>query len=91
VDDWAPVVEATDGTSPAFVRELMRKAALVAAEAGHEATTTEHLLAAVGELRHQGGRLTSTLLGAERPPVRDLDDAEDDQGDDDGYGFAVIE
>ena len=47
----------------------MRRAALGAAEGGQAATTTEHLLAAVDELRHQGGRLTATLLGAERPPA----------------------
>jgi ATP-dependent 26S proteasome regulatory subunit len=65
VPDWTPVVEVTDGTSPAFIRELMRRAALVAAEAGRDTTTTDHVLAAVEELRHQGGRLTATLLGAE--------------------------
>ncbi len=78
VADWRPVVAATDGTSPAFTRELMRRAALVAAEAGDAATTTEHLLAAVDELRHQGGRLTATLLGTEHAPFAegDLDQAE---------------
>ncbi len=78
--DWAPVVAATEGTSPAFIRELMRRAALVAAEGGQAVTTTEHLLAAVEELRHHSGRLTASLLGAERPPASlpDPDDEDDD-------------
>lgn len=78
VADWTPVVEATEGTSPAFIRELMRRAALVAAEEDHATTTTEHLLAAVHELRHQTGRLTATLLGAERMqfPPDELADSE---------------
>ena len=58
---------ATDGTSPAFVRELFRHAALSAAEAGREAVTGDDLLAAVSELKDQSGRLTAALLGAERP------------------------
>jgi len=79
VADWAPVVEATDGTSPAFIRELMRRAALVTAEAGRDITTTAHLLAALDELRHQSGRLTATLVGAQgATPVDAADDDEDD-------------
>jgi hypothetical protein len=66
VEDWSAIVEATHETSPAFIRELMRRAALSAAEAGARVTKA-HLLAAVEELRHQGGRLTATLVGAERP------------------------
>jgi hypothetical protein len=65
--DWDAVVQATDGTSAAFARELMRRAALGAAETGTQ-VGTPHLLAAVEELRHTGGRLTASLLGAERPP-----------------------
>lgn len=67
ISRWDAVVEATEGTSPAFIRELMRRAALLAAEAGG-AVTEERLRSAVEELRHQSGRLTATLLGAERPP-----------------------
>lgn len=59
---------ATDGTSPAFIRELFRHAALAAAEDGREAVTGDDVLAAVSELKDQGGRLTAALLGAERPP-----------------------
>jgi hypothetical protein len=66
ISDWAAVVAATDGTSPAFIRELLRSAALDAAEADAP-VTEELLLASVEELRHQSGRLTASLLGAAGP------------------------
>ena len=69
ISDWTAVVDATEGTSPAFIRELMRRAALHAAEAGGQ-VTEDHLHASVDELRHQSGRLTASLLGAERPPAQ---------------------
>jgi hypothetical protein len=65
--DWEPVLDATAGTSPAFIRELFRHAALAAAEDGRDAVSAVDLLAAVGELKEQSGRLTAALLGAERP------------------------
>jgi hypothetical protein len=68
VPDWEPVVIATEGTSPAFIRELFRHAALAAAEAGREAVVGDDLLAAVRELKDQSGRLTAALLGAEQSP-----------------------
>jgi hypothetical protein len=64
VPDWEPIVAATAGTSPAFVRELFRHAALTAAEAGRDAVGADDLLAAVAELKEQSGRMTATLLGA---------------------------
>ncbi len=70
VPDWEPVVIATAGTSPAFIRELFRHAALAAAEAGRDAVAADELLAAARELKDQSGRLTASLLGAVRqePP-----------------------
>jgi hypothetical protein len=67
VPDWEPVVAATADTSPAFIRELFRHAALAAAEDGREAVSAVDLLAAVGELKDQSGRLTAALLGATQP------------------------
>ena len=67
VEDWEPVVAATDGTSPAFIRELYRRATLAAAEAGEERVTGARLRAAVGELKDRSGRLTASLLGAASP------------------------
>jgi energy-coupling factor transporter ATP-binding protein EcfA2 len=65
--DHAEVVAATDGVSPAFIRELMRRAALIGAEEERRVTDAD-LLRALGEVRPSGDRLTSSLLGAERPP-----------------------
>ena len=44
VADWEPVVAATEGTSPAFIRELFRRAALIAAEEddGRERDAGDH-------------------------------------------------
>ena len=64
VPDWEPVVAATDGTSPAFIRELFRHAALSVAEDGRAAVSAVDLMAAVSELKEQSGRLTAALLGA---------------------------
>jgi ATP-dependent 26S proteasome regulatory subunit len=72
VPDWEPVVATTADTSPAFIRELFRHAALVAAEAGSATVSGDVLLTAAVELKEQSGRLTATLLGAERP-VADSD------------------
>jgi hypothetical protein len=62
------LVAATEGASPAFLRELLRRAALIAAE--EEAATVEdrHTTAALEELRQGGDSLTESLLGA-RPPT----------------------
>src|SRR3954454_18490442 len=58
------------GTSPAFIRELLRRGALLAAERaeGPIRVTERHLREALTELRESGGELTQTLLGARRPP-----------------------
>ena len=71
VSEWEPVVSATEGTSPAFIRELFRHAALTAAEAGRDAVGDDELLAGVRELKDQSGRLTATLLGAGGAPRPD--------------------
>jgi hypothetical protein len=61
------LIERTAGVSGSFIRELLRKAAIFAAE---EATTGElivrdqHLDEALGELLVAGGSLTQSLLGA---------------------------
>ena len=75
--DWEPIVAASEGTSPAFIRELFRHAALSAAEDGRDAVSAVDLVAAVTELREQSGRLTAALLGAERPAPED-DDSDSD-------------
>jgi hypothetical protein len=56
----------TEGASPAFIRELLRKAALFAAEESADSITVrdEHLDEALRELVIIGGPLTRALLGA---------------------------
>jgi hypothetical protein len=64
--DLAPVVERTEGASPAFIRELLRRAALLAIEGGDGGPLVvrdEHLAGALDELNGDGGPLTSRLLG----------------------------
>jgi len=67
--DGDELVAALEGVSPAFIRELLRRAALVAAESSTGAirVTEEHLLQALSELREGSEALTHSLLGAERP------------------------
>lgn len=61
------VLGRTDGASPAFIEELFRKAALLAAERGERASPlpieTEDFHRAVRELLEFGGELTRNLLG----------------------------
>jgi hypothetical protein len=58
-------VERTDGVSASFIRELLRRAALVAADEGQEiAVRDHHLDAALKELLLDSDALTKTLLGA---------------------------
>jgi hypothetical protein len=63
-------VRRTQGVSAAFIRELLRKAAVLAAEedgAGGELVVTDrHLEEATAELLVAGGSLTKTLLGVDR-------------------------
>jgi hypothetical protein len=58
-------VRRTEGVSAAFIRELMRRAALFAADEGAEvAVEDRHVDEALHELVVQGGELTKSLLGA---------------------------
>jgi hypothetical protein len=74
LSDGSPIIDELDGTSPAFIRELLRRAALVAAEESDDGplrVTEEHLQAALGELRGGGNELTQALLGARVPEPLD--------------------
>jgi hypothetical protein len=68
-DAW---VRRTKGVSAAFIRELLRKAAVLAAEdnaspaEGELVVTDRHMEEATAELLVAGGLLTKTLLGVER-------------------------
>jgi hypothetical protein len=64
VTDIGPFVARTEGASAAFIRELLRKAALFAADDGQEICVEDrHLDEALHELVVQGGELTKSLLG----------------------------
>jgi hypothetical protein len=61
------LVQRTEGVSGAFIRELLRKAAIFAAEEDGEGTLTvrdRHVDEALTELLIAGGALTRSLLGA---------------------------
>ncbi len=65
--DWDGVIGRTAGVSGAFIRELLRKAAVFAAEddgTGELVVRDRHLGEALAELLIAGGPLTQSLLGA---------------------------
>lgn len=66
--DLAAVVRRSEGASPAFIRELTRRGALLAVEEGGEGAVVveeRHLVAALDELQSDRERLTGALLGAD--------------------------
>jgi ATP-dependent 26S proteasome regulatory subunit len=67
VADWERFIGRTEGVSGAFIRELLRKAAVYAAEEDGAAALTvrdRHLEEGLTELLIAGGPLTKSLLGA---------------------------
>jgi ATP-dependent 26S proteasome regulatory subunit len=70
--DVEPLLERTEGASPAFISELFRKAALMAAERGEQSEplklTNADFTAAIRELVEFGGALTQQLLGYRSDP-----------------------
>ena len=60
--DLGRYVERTDGASPAYIKELLRKAALLAAIDGSKAVRDEHLEGAMEELA-AGGELAKRIVG----------------------------
>jgi ATP-dependent 26S proteasome regulatory subunit len=65
VADWQRLIERTAGASGAFIRELLRKGAVFAAEetAGELVVRETHLDEGLAELLVAGGDLTRSLLG----------------------------
>jgi hypothetical protein len=70
--DRAAIVAETEGVSPAFLRELVRKAALHAARAGSSRVDDPHFREAL-DLLEQGGPITRSMLGAGGGAVERLD------------------
>ena len=67
LDDPAELVARTAGVTAAFVKELLRKAALAAAEAGRATVTQADVSTALDELLAETSALTRTLLGTPGP------------------------
>jgi hypothetical protein len=64
VPDWHGFIARTEGASAAFIRELMRKAALFAIDEGPDGrVTARHIDEALHDLVVYGGHLTRSLLG----------------------------
>jgi cell division protease FtsH len=61
--DINSIIQRTEGASAAFIRELMRKAALFAADESSDEIEHRHLDEALHELVIEGGTLTQSLLG----------------------------
>jgi ATP-dependent 26S proteasome regulatory subunit len=61
--DLGKLIQRTEGASAAFIRELMRKAALFAADESSDSIEHRHLDEALHELVVEGGTLTQSLLG----------------------------
>jgi hypothetical protein len=61
--NWDAFVQRTDGASAAFIREMMRKASLFAADDSSDRVEDRHLDEAIHELVVEGGSLTQSLLG----------------------------
>jgi ATPase family associated with various cellular activities (AAA) len=94
LEDRDSIVAGTEGVSPAFLRELVRKAALHAATAGEDRVTDTHFRQAL-ELLERGGSITRAMLGADAgEAARKLDPHGFDDpgyGGGGGAGFATAE
>ncbi|MFL5626038.1 MAG: AAA family ATPase [Ktedonobacteraceae bacterium] len=67
LDHLPQLLEQTEGVSATFIRELLRKAALFAADERAELIVEDrHIEEALRELLLEGGELTRRLLGASR-------------------------
>jgi ATP-dependent 26S proteasome regulatory subunit len=68
VEQLGQMIDQTQGVSATFIREVLRKAALFAADeqSGEIVVEDRHLEEALKELALEGGELTRRLLGASR-------------------------
>ena len=67
--DLPGLLDRTEGVSAAFIKELLRRAALIAAagtpvESDQLEVGAEHVTEALDEMLSDGGRLTRSILGA---------------------------
>lgn len=64
-----PLVAETEGVSAAFIRELLRRAALIATLKGNEGITRDQVTTAFAELGQAQAQLTRRLLGVREAPA----------------------
>jgi hypothetical protein len=64
LSDRKRFIARTKGVSASFIRELLRRAALFAADEKSDVVADKHLDVALQELAVDGGKLTQSLLGA---------------------------
>jgi len=64
IDDPAPIIERIDGVTASFVKELVRRALLLALDDDATAVADRHLRAAADELLDSARAVTRTILGA---------------------------
>jgi ATP-dependent 26S proteasome regulatory subunit len=80
LDDVDAVIDRTDGVTASFVKELMRKAALVSAMSSDGAEAIEvndaHVAEALDELLSERNALTRALLGGSQPDDDDPPDVD---------------
>jgi ATP-dependent 26S proteasome regulatory subunit len=66
--DRATIINTTEGATPAFIREVLRRASLSAAERGDATRISDQLLVeAIDELRLADDQITRSVLGAPQP------------------------
>jgi ATP-dependent 26S proteasome regulatory subunit len=66
VDDWGAIVDGTEGSSAAFLRELIRQAALDAAgtDGARPSVTSAQLVQALASMSHADQAMTARLMGS---------------------------
>jgi ATP-dependent 26S proteasome regulatory subunit len=69
VRDLARFVTSTEGATPGFIREVLRRAAVRAAEQGDQRISDELLTTAIDELHDANEQLTASLLGVSSQPA----------------------
>jgi hypothetical protein len=67
LQDPESIIRRTSGVTASFVKELLRRAAVIAAETGRTHVTDADVGAVLDELLAEGSALTRVLLGAEAP------------------------
>lgn len=82
LEDVDAVIARTEGVSASFIKELLRRATLFAAEEDLETliVTDRHVSEALDEILVDGGALTVRLLGGQPPPDTGFPNRLDEQG-----------